>query len=108
MAGTNSSTNSSTSSSPVAHPHVVRPSALRVNLAVVSGAVSSGWAATTRTTRVRQPNRVYVRRRIVAASLVTSLLAALGLGAGQVLANRGGEPASVPTVRHSIELVVQP
>lgn len=50
----------------------------------------------------RQPNRVYVRRRIVAASVLFSLVAAFGVGASNVLANRGGEPASASAVRQAI------
>lgn len=49
--------------------------------------------------QTRQPNHVYVRRRIAVASVLFSLVAALGLGAGNVLANRGGAPASAPAVR---------
>ncbi len=36
------------------------------------------------------------------ASVLFSLVAALGVGAGTVLANRGGAPASVPAVRQAI------
>ncbi len=48
----------------------------------------------------RRPHHVYIRRRIAAASVLFSLVAALGLGAGNVLANRGGAPASTSAVRH--------
>ena len=50
----------------------------------------------------RQPNHVYIRRRIAVASVLFSLVAALGLGAGNVLANRGGAPASASAVRQAI------
>lgn len=53
-----------------------------------------------RTSR-RRPHHVYIRRRIAVASAFFSLVAALGLGAGNVLANRGGEPASAPAVRQN-------
>lgn len=54
------------------------------------------------TLHVRRANHVYVRRRIVVASVFFSLLAALGVGAGNVLANRGGAPASATAVRQAI------
>ena len=49
----------------------------------------------------RLPAHVYVRRRIAVASVLFSLVAALGLGAGNVLANRGGAPASASAVRQA-------
>lgn len=54
---------------------------------------------------VRRSTHVYIRRRIVVASVFFSLLAALGVGAGNVLANRGGEPASATAVRQANYLV---
>jgi len=54
---------------------------------------------------------VYIRRRIAVASVLFSLVAAFGLGAGNVLANRGGAPASTPAVRHEVSAatyLVQP
>ncbi|MEQ1873252.1 MAG: LysM peptidoglycan-binding domain-containing protein [Ilumatobacteraceae bacterium] len=57
---------------------------------------------------VRRATHVYIRRRIVVASVFFSLVAALGLGAGNVLANRGGEPASASAVRPAISYRVQP
>ena len=56
----------------------------------------------------RRPNHVYVRRRIVVASVFLSVLAALGVGAGNVLANRGGAPASASAVRQANTYLVQP
>ena len=56
----------------------------------------------------RRPNHVYIRRRIVVASVLFSLLAALGVGAGNVLANRGGAPASASAVRQANTYLVQP
>ena len=57
------------------------------------------------------PHRVYVRRRLTV--LITSLLAlGLTVSAGDVLADRGGDPASTPTIRLAHlshrEYVVQP
>ena len=54
-----------------------------------------------RQTTLRRSTHVYIRRRIVVASVFFSLLAALGVGAGNVLANRGGEPASASAVRQA-------
>ncbi len=59
-----------------------------------------------RTTRL--PAHVYIRRRIAVASVLFSLVAALGLGAGNVLANRGGAPASASAVRQATTYLVQP
>ncbi len=53
------------------------------------------------TLTVRRATHVYLRRRIVVASVFFSLLAALGVGAGNVLANRGGAPASASAVRQA-------
>ena len=41
-------------------------------------------------------------------SVFFSLLAALGVGAGNVLANRGSAPASAPAVRQATTYLVQP
>ncbi len=57
---------------------------------------------------VRRASHVYLRRRIVVASVFFSLLAALGVGAGNVLANRGGAPASASAVRQANIYIVQP
>ena len=58
--------------------------------------------------QTRLPAPVYVRRRIAVASVLFSLVAALGLGAGNVLANRGGAPASATAVRQATTDLVQP
>jgi len=63
---------------------------------------------TLRQTTLRRSTHVYIRRRIVVASVLFSLLAALGVGAGNVLANRGGEPASASAVRQATDYLVQP
>lgn len=51
---------------------------------------------------------VYIRRRLLAA--VVSLAVVLGVwsGAGNVLANRGGDPASAAAARQAASYVVQP
>ena len=51
--------------------------------------------------QTRLPSHVYIRRRIAVASVLFSLVAALGLGAGNVLANRGGAPASATAARQA-------
>ena len=57
----------------------------------------------------RAPTRTQVlrRRRVVAVFLIAFVFA-LCISAGQVLANRGGAPASTPTVRPATTYVVQP
>jgi LysM domain-containing protein len=57
-----------------------------------------------------QPTRQQVlrRRRLVALVFLAAFALALLVGASQVLANRGGAPASTPTVRPATEYVVQP
>jgi hypothetical protein len=51
---------------------------------------------------------VYLRRRVVVFGVAVFVLALLLFGAGQVLANRGGDPASTPAVRPATAYVVQP
>jgi LysM repeat protein len=51
---------------------------------------------------------VYRRRRLVIVGAVVFALALLLLGAGQVLANRGGDPASTPAVRPATAYIVAP
>ena len=63
---------------------------------------------TTNQHQARRPNHVYIRRRVVVASVLFSVLAALGVGAGNVLANRGGAPASASAVRQANTYLVQP
>ena len=65
-------------------------------------------SSTMRRPILRRASHVYVRRRIVVASVLFSLLAALGVGAGTVLANRGGAPASASAVRQANRYLVQP
>jgi len=49
-----------------------------------------------------------LRRRRLAALAIAVFVLALLVGAGQVLANRGGAPASTPTVRPAQRHIVQP
>ena len=65
-------------------------------------------SSTMRRPILRRASHVYVRRRIVVASVFFSVLAALGVGAGNVLANRGGAPASASAVRQANTYLVQP
>ncbi len=51
---------------------------------------------------------VYIRRRLLVSMVVAVTLLVLWFGAGNVLANRGGAPASTPTVRPVATHVVQP
>lgn len=50
---------------------------------------------------------IYLRRRVVAALAFTATMLLLWLGAGNVLASRGGDPASVSTARPGTTHVVQ-
>lgn len=47
----------------------------------------------------RRTDAVYIRRRCTVLAVLFVLVAVLWLGVGSVLANRGGAPASVLTVR---------
>ncbi len=49
----------------------------------------------------RQP-LVYVRRRVLVSLMLVAVVVAVWLGAGTVLANRGGDPASASTVRPAL------
>lgn len=51
---------------------------------------------------VRDRSMVYVRRRVLVSLVLVAVVVAVWLGAGTVLANRGGEPASTSTVRPAI------
>jgi LysM repeat protein len=50
----------------------------------------------------------YVRRRAVVVGLLVFALALTLFGAGQVLASRGGDPASTSAVRPATPYIVQP
>lgn len=47
----------------------------------------------------RPDSRVFVRRRLLVSLVLVAVVAVVWLGAGNVLANRGGDPASAPAVR---------
>jgi LysM repeat protein len=47
----------------------------------------------------RPSTLVYVRRRLLVALVAVAVVAVVVLGAGNVLANRGGDPASTSAVR---------
>lgn len=48
------------------------------------------------------------RRRLTVLVFLVAFVFALWVGAGQVLANRGGDPASTPAVRPATSYVIQP
>ena len=47
----------------------------------------------------RPDHAVYVRRRLVVGLIIVGLCAVIGVSARTVLADRGGVPASIPTIR---------
>ena len=51
---------------------------------------------------------VYIRRRLLVGAVLATIVAVLALGAGNVLANRGGAPASTSTVRPAASYLVRP
>ena len=51
---------------------------------------------------VRRRPMVYVRRRVLVLLMFVAVVVAVWLGAGTVLANRGGDPASASTVRPAL------
>ena len=52
--------------------------------------------------------QVFVRRRLLVSFVLVTVVVALWVGAGSVLANRGGAPASTSAVRPATTYVVQP
>ena len=56
----------------------------------------------------RPCTQVFLRRRVLVALVFIAVFVALTIGAGSVLANRGGAPASTSAVRSAITYVVQP
>jgi LysM repeat protein len=56
----------------------------------------------------RPSSQVFVRRRLMVSLVFVSVVVALWVGAGSVLANRGGAPASTSAVRPATSYVVQP
>jgi len=56
----------------------------------------------------RPAAEVYVRRRLLVGLVLVAVVVAVWFGAGSVLANRGGVPASAAAVRPATTYVVQP
>lgn len=56
----------------------------------------------------RPSTHVFVRRRVLVAVVFVAMFVAFTIGAGSVLANRGGAPASTSAVRPASTYVVQP
>lgn len=80
------------------------PQAQRYSVVVPSRLAAPRQAASRPTTQV------YIRRRLLVALVLLTVVAAVWLGAGDVVANRGGEPASASAVRpvSSQTYIVQP
>ena len=55
----------------------------------------------------RPSTQVFLRRRLLVAIVFIAVFIALTIGAGSVLASRGGAPASISAVRPAITYVVQ-
>jgi LysM repeat protein len=53
---------------------------------------------------------IYIRRRLLVSLVIAAVVAVVWLGAGSVVANRGGDPASASAVRPTatVTYVVQP
>ena len=56
----------------------------------------------------RPSTQVFLRRRLLVALVFIAVFVALTIGAGSVLANRGGAPASISAVRPATTYIVQP
>ena len=56
----------------------------------------------------RPTSHVFLRRRLLVALVFIAVFVALTIGAGSVLANRGGAPASTSAVRPAATYIVQP
>lgn len=67
-----------------------------------------GRAGRTAQVNVTQVNvtKVYVRRRVLVAAIALAIVLLVGLGAGNVVANRGTAPASGSSVRPAIATYV--
>jgi len=59
-----------------------------------------------RYTAVLPTTQVYLRRRLLAALVAIAVVVVVWVGAGNVLANRGGDPASTSAVRPAATYVV--
>lgn len=55
----------------------------------------------------RPSTRVFLRRRLLVSLVLVAVAAVIWLGAGNVLANRGGDPASASTVRPAVAATAQ-
>ena len=55
----------------------------------------------------RPTTQVFVRRRLLVSLVLIAVIVALWVGAGSVLANRGGAPASTSAVRPATTYLVQ-
>ncbi len=76
---------------------------------VVPGRFSPGHVAgPARRVDNRPSTQVFLRRRLLVAVVFMAVFVALTIGAGSVLANRGGAPASTSAVRPATTYVVQP
>jgi LysM repeat protein len=76
---------------------------------IMTAAISTSSYHTVLPDRLAQPQptaQVYVRRRLLVAVVFAVTLVALWVGAGNVLANRGGAPASAASVRPATVYVV--
>ncbi|HQZ34424.1 MAG TPA: LysM peptidoglycan-binding domain-containing protein [Ilumatobacteraceae bacterium] len=83
--------------------------ALNSYTVVLPARLSRGHAAgPARRVDNRPSTQVFVRRRVLVAVVFSAVFVALTIGAGSVLANRGGAPASIPAVRSASTYVVQP
>lgn len=56
----------------------------------------------------RPTTELFVRRRLLVSFVLVAVVVTLWVGAGSVLANRGGAPASTSAVRPATTYVVQP
>lgn len=93
--------------------HTARPAARRTS----SVAGTQRVARATRSYEVVLPARlaepaptsvVYVRRRLLVAAVSLAVVVGVWSGAGNVLANRSGDPASAAAARQAASYVVQP
>ncbi len=76
---------------------------------VLPAGISRGHAAgPARRVDNRPSTQVFVRRRVLVAVVFIGMFIAFTIGASNVLANRGGAPASTSAVRPASTYVVQP
>lgn len=87
-------------------PHAMAATLAPYTVVLPGRAVRSRAASDRRNEQVS--TQVYVRRRLLVLLVVAAVLLALVAGGGNVLANRGGAPASTSAVRPATSYVVQP